>query len=410
MRVLVLIQGSLGERLTGPEIRGWEMVRALRSRHSVTAVADVPKPTSREGVPIVPRSRRNILKQLRRHEAVIGPVIPPYALIAGRRCLRVADLYDPGELEMATVGGWRGRRHAAQQRASRRLQLRWADVVLGANDRQMDAIREDLASIKRPTPPRLLTVPMGLPAAPPSSSGHPLRDHFDAIGPTDPLLLWWGNAWRWLDAQTAVEAVGVLAEKRPNLRFVITAGRAPHSSTAPLNVTEELRQLARERGLLDRNVFFLDEWVPFEERHHYLADADLGITLHADTPEATVAARARYMDCVWASLPLVLAEGDEVADRLADAGAAELVPPHDAAAAAAAIDALLSDEQRLDAAAAACRAVSAEFQWPNLLAPLVDSLEKSPQRDLSPVQLLDVAGEAGRYYAGRAVDRGLSLD
>ena len=129
-------------------------------------------------------------------------------------------------------------------------------------------------------------------------------------------------------------------------------------------MTEEVRELARRRGLLDRNVFFLDEWVPFDERDRYLADADVGITLHADTPEASIAARARYMDYVWASLPTVLAAGDEIADRLAAAGAAVLVPPHDPAATAAALEQLLADPDRLASARAACRVVADEFRWP----------------------------------------------
>ncbi len=400
----------MGDRLTGPEIRGWEMVRAFGSRYEVTAAASVSDERTREGFRVVPATRRSLLREARGHDVIVGASIPPYALWPGNRCLRVADLYDPGELEMATVGGWRGRRHVAQQRASRRLQLRWADVVLGANDRQMEGIEHDLSGIRRATPARCLTVPMGLPPAPPTPAGHRLRDRFDAIGPTDPLVLWWGTVWRWLDAQSAVDAIGILAEQRPDLRLVITAGRPPNAATDPLNVTEEVRVAARERGLLGRNVFFLDEWVPFEQRHHYLADADLGICLHADTPEAALAARARYMDCVWASLPLVLAKGDEVADRLARAGAATLVPPRDPQATAAAIDGLLADADRLDAARAASRAVSAEFAWPALLAPLVECLEEIQRTNLSVGDLIQAAGQSTGYYARRAIDRGLLLD
>lgn len=408
MRILILIQGSLGERLTGPEIRGWEMVQAFGERHEVTAAAGVPAATVRDGVPVVPSSRRSILRELRRHDAIVGPAIPPYALLAGRDRLRVADLYDPGELEMATVGGWKSRRHVAQQRAARRLQLRWADVVVGANERQIDGIRRDLAGIRRSAPAPTVNVPMGLPDPPGDPVGTPLRDRFEAIGDDDPVVLWWGSVWRWLDAHTAVEAIGMLAERRPDLRLVITAGRPPNASTDPLNVTEEVREFARERGLLGRHVFFLDEWVPFERRNDYLADADLAISLHADTPEAAVAARARYMDCVWSSLPLVLAAGDEVADRLAGAGAASLVPPRDAAAAAAAIDAML-EPARLAASRQACARVADEFRWGNLLAPLVERVEQSKPGDLHPTEVLRVAGQSGRYYLRRAVDRALSV-
>jgi glycosyltransferase involved in cell wall biosynthesis len=385
------------------------LVRALGRWFEVTAAEKVDGVRTREGVGVVSARRGALLREVRRHDAIVGPSIPPYALWPGNGCVRVADLYDPGELEMATVGGWRGRRHVARQQASRRLQLRWADVVLGANARQMEGIERDLEGIGRVTPPRRLMVPMGLPPAPPAPRGHPLRDRFEAIGPADPVLLWWGTVWRWLDAHSAIEAIAILAERRPDVRLVITAGRPADAATDPLNATEEARAAARERGLLGRNVFFLDEWVPFEDRHHYLADADLGICLHGDTPEAALAARSRYMDCVWASLPLILARGDEVADSLADAGAATLVRPRDPAAVAAAIDGLLARPDRVAAAREASRAVAAELTWPALLAPLVECLAEARSTSHSASDLVEAASGSTRYYARRAVDRGLLL-
>jgi glycosyltransferase involved in cell wall biosynthesis len=405
LRVLVLIQGPLGERLMGPEIRGWEMARAFAARHSVTVAASAARPGVREGIPVVPRTRRRILAELRRHDVIVGPVIPPYALAANRRCLRVADLYDPVDLELGTLRGWRARRAGAQQRAARRLHLQWADAILCGNGRQLERTRRDLAEVRRPDgPPCLLTVPMGLPAPPPGASGHPLRERFAAIGPDDPVVLWWGSVWRWLDAGTAIEAIALLARRRPNVRLIVTAGRPSNAATDRLNVTEEVRALAHERGLLGRHVFFLDDWVPFEQRHDYLADADVGLTLHAATAEATLAARARYMDYVWASLPCVLAEGDEVADSIGAAGAGRLVPPRDAPAAAAAIDDLLGDRDRLQAARRACQSLAAEFQWASLMSPLVEYIESSEPAVRSRRRTLGVARGAGTYYARRMVD------
>jgi glycosyltransferase involved in cell wall biosynthesis len=410
LRVLVLIQGPLGNRLTGPEIRGWEIARAFAARgHSVTAAASVEAPTTREGIPVVPRARRSVVKQLRRHDVVVGPVIPPYALIAGRRCLRVADLYDPVELELATIGGWRAERHVAQQRGSRRLQQRWAEIIVCANERQRERLLLDLDNLHRPGgPPAVLTVPMGLPDAPEPVTGHALRDKFPEIGADDPLVLWWGSVWRWLDAGTVVEAIGQLAKRVPEIRLVITAGKPANSATDALNVAEDVREQARDRGLLDRNVFFLDEWVPFDERHRFLGDADVGVTLHAATPEATLAARARYMDYVWASVPSVLAEGDEVADELAAVGAARLVPPHDPAATAAALEALIDDPAARAAARAACEALAAKYQWSKLVSPLVDRVEATEPVRRGLGQTAAIALQAGRYYARRLVDRGLS--
>jgi glycosyltransferase involved in cell wall biosynthesis len=404
LRVLVLIQGALGERLTGPEIRGWEIVRSFSASHAVTVVAPVAEEHLREGIRVLPRTRRRVVAELLRHDVVVGPVIPPYALtaLAGRRCLRVADLYDPVDLELGTLDGVRARRAAALRRAGRRLQLRWADLVLCANERQLERVRDDLADLAgRDKAPLALVVPMGLPEPPPGTNGHPLRDRFGPIGREDPVVLWWGSVWRWLDAGTAIEAVGRLARTRPDLRLVVTAGKPPNAATDRLNTVEEARDLAARAGLLDRHVFFLDEWVPFDQRHAFLSDADVGLTLHADTPEASLAARARYMDYVWASLPCVLAAGDEVADEMAVAGAARLVPPRDVAATADALGALLGDAPALRTARRACQDLARCYRWSSLLEPLVSRVESLERRAYAPAEVLRVAAGAGGYYARR---------
>lgn len=407
MRVLVLIQGELGERPAGPEIRGWEIARAFAARHDVTAAADVPAPDRREGIDVIPRSRRAILAAVASHDAVVGPVLPPYALLAAgeRGCIRVADLYDPVDLELGTLDDRRSRRLAARQRAGRRLHLRWSDVVLCANENQRTRTRADLGALRLAREPQLLTVPMGLAEPPPPPAGQPLRERFASIGADDPVILWWGNAWRWLDAPTAIEAVGRLARTRPNVRFVITAGRPRNAATEVLDATAAARDRAAALGLLDRNVFFLDEWVDFNRRQDYLGEADVGIALHSGTAEAPLAARARYMDYLWASLPSVLAAGDEMGAAFGAAGAARLVPAGDAIATAAQLDALLGDRAALLRAQHACRELARKFRWPSLLEPLVAAVEATRPPAPSSLRALGVARDAGRYYAGRAVDR-----
>jgi glycosyltransferase involved in cell wall biosynthesis len=329
LRVLVIVQGKLGDRPAGPEIRGLQMALRFAQRHTVTIAASVPAPESRDGIAVVPRTRTRLVAELRRHDVVVAPLLPPYlmSVLETCRCLRVADLYDPVELELGMLGdGWRSRRAVAQQESLRRMQLRWSDVVVCANERQRQRAVHDLQALRRPRePPVFVKVPMGLPEPPSSSTDHPLRDRF-GIAAGDPLLLWWGTVWRWLDAETAIRAMKILAERRSRARLVITAGRPPNRATDPLNTTEESRDVARQLGLLDRSVFFFDDWVPYEERNRYLTDADVGLTLHAATAEAPLAARARYMDYLWATVPSVLAEGDELAAEMAAASAALLVP------------------------------------------------------------------------------------
>jgi glycosyltransferase involved in cell wall biosynthesis len=413
MRVLVLVQGALGDRLTGPEIRGMEIARAFARRHVVTVAAPVAQDTTRDGLPVIAASRRRILAEARRHDVVLGPVLPPYVLagIAAKPTLGVADLYDPVDLELGTLSaGLRGRRAVRQRLRMRRLQLRWADVVVCANDAQLRRARADLADLPdRRRRPELVTVPMGLPGAPPPGDGSPLRDRFPEIEPGDPLVLWWGSVWRWLDAGTVIRAIGRLARDLPRVRLVLTAGRPPNADTDKLNATEPARDLARRLGLLGRHVFFLDDWVPFDERHLFLRDADVGITLHADTAEATLAARARYMDYLWAGLPSVLARGDEVADRFSAAGAAELVAPRDVEGTALALHGLLSDPGRAATARAACGRLANAYSWPRLINPLVEAVEHASPRPTRRASTLAASTDAARYYLGRSVDRVVQL-
>jgi glycosyltransferase involved in cell wall biosynthesis len=405
-RVLALIQGSLGTRLTGPEIRGWEMARALDRAHDVTAMARVTTEQVRDGIRVLPMSRARLIVEATRHDVVIGPVLPPYLLLATahRPLVRIADLYDPVELEFGMLSDWSARRDAAILRASRVMHLRNADLLLCANDAQRQRLERDLAAVTGPHP-EVLVAPMGLEKSPPAPVGHPLRERVGAIGSQDPVVLWWGSVWRWLDAHTAIEAISRLAVTRPDVRLVITAGRPPNAETDVVNATEEARELARRVGLLDRHVFFLDEWVPFDRRQDYLADASVGITLHRDTAEASLAARARYMDYLWAALPSVLAAGDEMADRFAAVGAARLVAPGDVAGTAAALDGLLGDPAALAAAGDACRQLADELRWAAVLAPVAEAAGEFVPSARPLREVTGLAASVGRYYGRRLADR-----
>ena len=124
-------------------------------------------------------------------------------------------------------------------------------------------------------------------------------------------MLWNGGLWPWLDPETAIRAVGALAERRPGVRLVFmgAAQQLPAQRTA-----ERAQALAAELGLLDRVVFFNDEWVPYEQRADWLLEADCALSTHEDHLETRFAFRTRVLDCFWARLPIVCTGGDDLAD------------------------------------------------------------------------------------------------
>jgi glycosyltransferase involved in cell wall biosynthesis len=391
------------------------MARAIGESHAVTVAVQDPPSSSRDGNRLVQLTRRALIREARRHDAVVAPILPPYlfAALRGASTVTVSDQYDPIHLELSVLHDQPGlARVLGSQRSVREVQLSFADVIACAGERQRALALEELtaSSRRRPTPPTVVNVPFGIAEPPPRGRTRALRARFPVIGPDDPVVLWWGKIWKWLDAATAIRAFELVVRHRPDARLVISAGKAPKRAFDRSATTGEALGLARDLGLLDRNVFFLDEWAPYDQRHELLQDADLGLTLHAESVEAPFAARARYMDYVWASLPCVLARGDEVAERFEEAGFARLVSAGDPEGTAGAILGLIGDPGALETARAAGRALADQYRWSTVVRPLVAAIEErvsrsQPARALTGPLVRDVGG----YYLRRTVDHVAAL-
>jgi glycosyltransferase involved in cell wall biosynthesis len=405
LRVLVVVNGQIGERMAAPEIRGWEMARALARRHEVAVAAPGASGEMRDGVRLVSSGRRALVREARRSDVLIAPRVAPflYAALAGSGTLAVADLYNPFDLEHAELLDRETiRRELEAGRVAYRLQLRFSDVLLCAVEAQRRRLAGELEGVPRRRKPHLHVVPFGIGDDPPPSRRRPLRERFPQIGPDDTIVLWWGNIWRWFDAETAIRAVAQVAQQRPGLRLVITAGRWPRGDWPELEATEAARALAQRLGLLGRNVLFLDEWVAQSERHEFLSEADIGLTLARETPEREQAARGRYMDYLWASLPCVLGAGDELADRFAAAGFALTVEPGDVDGATRALETLIDDPRRREQARTARRAMAESFRWSAAVQPVLKSIDElagaRPERERA---LRGVLAELRAYYSRR---------
>jgi glycosyltransferase involved in cell wall biosynthesis len=409
MRILILVPGDVGTRMSGPAIRAWMLARGLSESHEVTAAVGGQLPDAApDGLRIFRATRPRFLLETLRHDVVFAACLPPFAVTAARAhgAITVADQYDPFELELQTIGGLDRRRRAA--RALRRYHQRYADLVLCAGEAQRRMLLEELESVGRvgPSAPAVGIVPYGLPEAPERSSETPIRRYFPQIKESDKIVLWWGKIWSWFDPETAIKSFVPLAKSRPEVKLVITAGRAPDPEADAFSLDWKARELAGEHGLLGTSVFFVDDWIPYAERHQWLQEADLGLTLHADTAEAEFAARARYMDYLWAGLPCILARGDEVSAEFSRAGAAVLVEPGDADAVTRAAIQLLDDGEALDQAREAAAVLADRYRWATIardLNGMIEQVESSP-RAPTPNAVRGLM-EAGAYYGLRASAR-----
>lgn len=409
--VLVYATGPLAERLAGPEIRAIEFAKALNEEYAVTLMAGNPAAHERDGVPVVPASRMRLLREAARHDAFLSPCPPPY-LLAAKELLNVvaiADAYDPHDLELAALENERVDRELRLRSISQAIELRSADMILCAAESQRARLIQAAASLQRPDGPLLvdpIVVPFGISDPPPPTRRRPLRSYFPQIAEDDKVVLWWGAVWAWFDVETVIRAFARMAHTRPDIKLVITAGRPPVPGRERFDAVGQARELAERLGLLGRSVLFLDEWVPYEDRHDYLREADLGVTLHRFTEEAELAARARYMDYLSAALPCVLGRGDETAAEFEQVGFATLLDQPDPEALATTLLAILNDPQRLRNATAAGERLAERRRWSSVGVTLRAALASVCEPKPAPRrQTLSVMVKAGSYYAGKCADR-----
>jgi hypothetical protein len=136
-------------------------------------------------------------------------------------------------------------------------------------------------------------------------------------------------------------------------------------------MAQEAQEEARRLALLDRAVFFLPGWVPFEQRQDYLLEADLGVSAHPATVETRFAFRTRVLDYLWAGLPMVLTSGDYFSELAERAGLGLSVPPGDVEAWVRAILHLTGNTELRRQIKARLADVASQFTWNQAAQPLL---------------------------------------
>ena len=390
-RVLVITGDPIGAKMAGPAIRAWHIAQTLSSVATVTLVSlsghepmDVPFALTT----VRPYDDRAMAKLEKTADVIVfqGDAMDVFDSIRDSTKVIVADVYDPMHLEQLEQGreqgteGWTRQVQGATDILNE--QLGRADFLMCASDRQKHFYLGQLAALGRLTPATyaddpdfsklLSVVPFGLEKRFPDPSGAAMRGVVPGIGLDDKILLWSGGLYNWFDPLTLIRAVADAATRHDNLRLFFLGTRNPNPAVPEMGIVSESRALAAELGVLGSSVFFNDSWVDYGERHNYLAEADIGVSTHFDHVETTFSFRTRILDYLWASLPMVVTRGDHFAELVEREGLGIAVDAQDVPGLAAAIEALLYEPGRAQAASAAVAEVRPMFLWSTVLGPLVD--------------------------------------
>ena len=404
-RLLIVSHDVIGERMAGPGIRYWEIARTLAAERPVRLIEPqpidlVPPPNMSCGSFVWGESASLAAETAQAEVLLINSYLLDVhpELTASPQPL-IIDLYDPTLLENLEQGAASLAQRSERNRRDVALLARAlaaGDLFLCATERQRDLYLGALMLSGRITPAavaddpllrRLIAVlPFGLPALPPVRQAPLVRGVIAGIGPDDPLAVWGGGLWDWLDPQTVVRAMPQVIERVPQARLLFLAGRHPGLNVIPA-AARESRQLAEELGLLDRHIFFYEEWLPYERRADVLLDADVLVSLHrAHLETAYAAVRSRFLDHLWAGRASLVSDGDAAAALVRESGAGRVVPIDAIDATAAALAELLADHEARAAAAAAAKILGERFRWPTIVAPLREFLA-APRKQASPPDL-----------------------
>lgn len=393
----------VGERMAGPGIRALELARALAAAgQDVTLASPPPRPALPPDLRWVEASRSGVGGAAAGADVAVVQGSGFDLLPVRRGCAVVADLYDPFPIEALELGG-----DVARDSARLVAQAGAGDLLLCASERQRLYYLGVLTAIGRLEPALLAVVPFGVPAGRPEAAAEPvLKGAVPGIEEGDFVALWGGGLWNWFDPVLLVRAVGLAARRRPRLKCVFLGAGHPNPSVPRMRAAAEAREVSDRLGLTGRHVFFRPDWAPYEQRGAYLAEADLGVSLHRAGPETWLAFRTRLLDYLWAGLPVLATQGDELSAELAGAGAAILVEPGDESAAAEALVSLVEDADRRSRMSSAAFALADRYRWESVSAPLA-AFCAAPRRSPSAGTPAGSTGTGELAHLWRAARRSL---
>lgn len=382
--------------MAGPAIRALELGKCL-SRHFATTVASpVKTDTKPENLPaelnlVTGFSRKELTELALATETIFiqANVLKPYPFLAKLGKYLIVDLYDPYLFSVLV----QYKDDPVQASSSYRLMhqilekhMLAADFTVCASERQRDYWLGRFCALGRINPSlynfdpslrKLLdVVPYGLPeAAPCKCAAFPTLRERLKIGENDPVLLWGGGIWDWFDPLTPISAVSKLVSKIPNLRLVFMGTKSPNPKVPVMDMTVRARELSDSLALTDKNVFFLDGWVDYDERVNYLLDADIAISSHFDLPETRFSFRTRILDYFWCGLPILTTHGDGLADLIQENGAGLALPYEDVDAWSAAIEQLVLKKELRQSMKAGSTKLSSRFHWQDNARPILEFLQ-----------------------------------
>ena len=407
-KILVLSDDPISDRVAGLGMRYLEIAKALSKEHDVTLFSTseinqnikdlkyLSAPVFRTinlGIKILLPNAK-LKKDILEYDAILtqGITLTNLGLLTKFKKTILFDLYCPWFFE--NLEAQRNLGHKIEKINLKPLLkiLKRGDFFICANEKQRDLYLGLLAASGRITPqiykedPALRNlidiVPTGLSANSPQPTQKVLKGIHPGIGEKDKVLMWWGGIWDWLDPFSLLRALPSILLKRKDLKLVFFGIKHPSLKQAKPSAVEKSVQLAKELNLYNKNVFFLEEWAPYAERGNWLLESDLGIMTYTQNLETRFSWRTRVLDYLWADLPVIISEGDAMADLVKNHNLGRVVKSSDPESIARAILELLDHPEEYSKIKRNIQNFKPQLNWENTIIPIHNFLQKCNVRKL----------------------------
>lgn len=369
-RVVVHTRDVVGARMAGPGLRAFHLSVELAKRFDVVLVAELPDEFARtEGrLEALSRGSGAATKLLREADVVIGQPTRELLALRSPRTRRVFDLFDPVVLELPAVyadgNGLRGRAHQWIEWRRLRAALKEGDLLLCATEAQKafySGVHLESVAVAEPWLRRWVTVPFGVEDRDPAEDGEPID-----LG-SEPVAIWGGGMWPWLDPDAAIDAVRTVRARGVAMRLLFMGGRRPN---------DDVERAAGRRPAPDDDAIIRNpDWVPYRERARWLRASRVAVMLHKESLEARFAIRTRLFDTIWCGVPIVASAGGFAADLVASEGLGVVVAVGDTPGVAAALERLGTDDAFHAACVSNLERVRSRFAWGEVVRPLAERIE-----------------------------------
>ncbi len=175
-------------------------------------------------------------------------------------------------------------------------------------------------------------VPMGIDLAElkTKSDTSILSKRIKEIRKNDFVIVWTGGIWDWFDGVTPIKAINNLVkEGHTDIKLVFLGTKHPNEDVPAMSETKIAYDLANKLGVLHKQVFFLEGWIPYADRIDYLLSANVALYAHKPSIEARYSHRTRVLDHILTGLPTIATAGDFLGEELAHKNMGIIVPPMD---------------------------------------------------------------------------------